>query len=123
MAKQTGNSSLVYSTDSGRICPDCRQPQVQCICHVRKPVVPADGFVRVWQESKGRGGKTVTLVRGLPLEDEALKALAKQLRSACGSGGTVKDGTIEVQGEHGERVQQMLQTQGYKIKNGPGSGK
>lgn len=121
MANRSGNSTLVYSTDRGRICPVCGQPQAQCICHVRKPVPSGDGTVRVWRESKGRGGKTVTLVRGLALAEEALKALAKQLRTACGSGGTVKDGVIEVQGDHVDRLQQLLQVQGHKVKNGPGS--
>lgn len=101
-------SRLVYSTDSGKICPDCRQPLAGCIC--RKPparAVPSGG-VRVSRQTKGRGGKNVTLVTGLLLDDAALAALAKQLRTACGSGGTVKAGVIEVQGDHGDKLVELL---------------
>jgi translation initiation factor 1 len=106
--------ALVYSTDNGRICPACRRPVAQCACRgARKGAAPAgDGVVRVGRESKGRGGKTVTLVRGLALDEAALAALGKRLRSACGSGGTVKDGVVEVQGDHVERVIALLQGEG-----------
>ncbi len=107
-------SSLVYSTDQGRTCPQCRQARADCRCAALQAEQPAgDGNVRVSRESKGRGGKTVTLVRGLPLPLAALEALGKQLRSHCGSGGTVKDGVVEVQGDHAERVLAWLQAQGY----------
>jgi translation initiation factor 1 len=76
--------------------------------------------VRVSRESKGRGGKGVTLVKGLPLEADALTALAKQLKAACGSGGTVKDGVIEIQGEHRDRVVEWLAQQGFKVKRAGG---
>ena len=87
------SGGLVYSTDSGRMCPQCRQPMAQCVCNAA-PVVStsADGIVRVSRETKGRAGKGVTLVKGLGLEGEALTALAKALKATCGSGGTVKDG-------------------------------
>jgi translation initiation factor 1 len=110
---------LVYSTDSGRMCPACRQPLAQCRCG-RPAVPPADGPIRVSRESKGRGGKTVTLVRGLPLDADALAALGKELRSACGAGGTVKDGVIEVQGDHAERVLAWLVDRGFKAKRSGG---
>ena len=114
-----GESGLVYSTDLGRMCPTCRQPVAQCRCG--KPALPAaEGPVRVSRENKGRGGKTVTLVRGLPLDDEGLAALGKQLRSACGAGGTVKDGVIEVQGDHAERVLAWLAAQGFRAKRSGG---
>ena len=104
-------SGLVYSTNGGRMCPACRQPVSACVCKAaQKPL--GDGAVRVSRESKGRGGKTVTLVRGLALDADALAALGKRLRSACGSGGTVKDGAIEVQGDHAERVVEWLQREG-----------
>jgi translation initiation factor 1 len=103
---------LVYSTGSGRMCPTCRQPLAACRC-AQKPGAPAgNGAVRVSRQSKGRGGKTVTLVRGLPLDEAALAALGKRLRSACGSGGTVKDGVLEVQGDHAERVVELLKGAG-----------
>lgn len=109
--------ALVYSTETGRICPDCRKPLSDCNCKAAAKAKPAgDGNVRVSRESKGRGGKTVTLVRGLPLDAEALAALGKQLRSACGSGGTVKDGVLEIQGDHCERVMAELTKLGHKPK-------
>ncbi len=107
------SSSLVYSTDGGRICPACRRPVAQCVCKAQRASAPAgDGVVRVSRESKGRGGKTATLVRGLALEADALAALGKRLRSACGTGGTVKDGVLEVQGDHAERVVEWLKAEG-----------
>jgi translation initiation factor 1 len=114
--RNSTSGGLVYSTDSGRMCPACRQPIAACICkqQVRAPV--GDGAVRVSRESKGRGGKVVTLVRGLALDDAALAALGKRLRSACGSGGTTKDGVLEVQGDHIERVVQLLQADGFVAK-------
>jgi translation initiation factor 1 len=116
----TGNSRLVYSTDTGTACPDCGKPKAQCVCKVRTPVGPADGMVRVSRETKGRKGKGVTLVKGLPLDDAALVALSKQLKASCGSGGTVKDGTIEVQGDHLDKVMALLVAQGYKVKKAGG---
>ena len=99
------------------MCPVCRRPQAQCVCAARGQTVPqGDGRVRVSRESKGRGGKVVTLVRGLPLQSAALDALGKQLRSACGAGGTAKDGVLEVQGDHVERVMALLQQQGWSVK-------
>lgn len=112
-------SSLVYSTDSGRMCPDCRQPLAACVCHV-KAVPKGDGVVRVSRETKGRGGKAVTLVKGLALDEAALQAVAKQLKAACGSGGTVKDNTIEVQGDHCDKVVAWLQKQGHTTKRAGG---
>ena len=114
------SSGLVYSTDSGRMCPQCRQPVAACQCHMAKPKPPTDGIVRVSRETKGRAGKGVTLVKGLALDEAALVVLGKQLKTACGSGGTVKDGVIEVQGEHCERVLALLQAQGYKAKRAGG---
>ena len=111
------HSRLVYSTDKGRTCPSCRQALADCRCQAAGASrVLGDGAVRVSRDSKGRGGKTVTLVRGLPLAEADLAALARQLRSACGSGGTVKDGVVEVQGDHRDRVLALLVAQGYKAK-------
>jgi translation initiation factor 1 len=114
-------SRLVYSTDGGRMCPRCRRPLPQCTCRATRAAVPlAPGPVRVSRESKGRGGKTVTLVRGLPLPAAELEALGKQLRSHCGSGGTVKDGVVEVQGDHAERVLAWLLQRGHAAKRAGG---
>jgi len=114
-------SGLVYSTEAGgRTCPACRQAIAECRCKQPAPPPAGDGIVRVSRESKGRGGKGVTLVKGLPLEADALTALAKQLKAACGSGGTVKDGVIEIQGEHRDRVVEWLAQQGFKVKRAGG---
>jgi translation initiation factor 1 len=110
---------LVYSTDSGRMCPACRQALAACVCG--KPSPPAgDGWARVSRETKGRGGKAVTLVRGLPLDAAALADWGRRLRTACGSGGTVKDGAIEVQGDHAERVSALLRDAGFRVKRAGG---
>jgi translation initiation factor 1 len=119
MGMQQRQGGLVYSTDGGRMCPGCRRPLAQCECQAARPVA-GDGIVRVSRQSKGRGGKTVTLVAGVPLATGALAALGKQLRSACGAGGTAKEGVIEVQGEHVERVIALLQALGYTVKRSGG---
>lgn len=113
--KYSSNGGLVYSTDGGRMCPGCRRPVGECVC--KAAAAPAgDGVARVSRQSKGRGGKTVTLVKGLALDPVALAALGKALRTACGSGGTVKDGVLEVQGDHVERIMDELQKQGHKAR-------
>jgi translation initiation factor 1 len=76
----------------------------------------AKDVVRVHRETKGRGGKAVSLVRGVTLPLAELEALGKQLKTACGSGGTVKDGVIEVQGDHGDRLVELLKAQGFNAK-------
>ena len=113
--KNSSNGGLVYSTDGGRMCPECRRPLPECICKAR-PAIVGDGVVRVSRQTKGRGGKSVTLVKGLALDPVALALLGKQLRTACGSGGTVKDGVIEVQGDHCELILEALRKQGHDAK-------
>ena len=117
--KHSSSSGLVYSTESGRMCPDCRQPSAQCSCKARAAPV-GDGMVRVSRQTKGRGGKCVTLVKGLALDAAALAALGKGLRSACGSGGTVKHGVIEVQGDHCDLIIETLAKLGYQPKRAGG---
>jgi translation initiation factor 1 len=119
--RKAGPGGLVYSTEGGRMCPGCRQPVAACRCApVAAPVARGDGVVRVSREAKGRGGKTVTVVRGLALAPEALATLGKRLRSACGAGGTVKDGVLEVQGDHAERVLAWLVQEGWRAKRAGG---
>jgi translation initiation factor 1 len=120
MVTSSSNSRLVYSTDTGRVCPDCGQPKAACTCGQRVAVPAGDGVVRVMRETKGRGGKAVTVVRGLPLAPEALAALGKRLRTACGSGGTAKDGVLEIQGDHVERVMALLAADGHRVKRAGG---
>lgn len=111
---------LVYSTDAGRMCPACRQPLAQCTCKSAQAVPMGDGIVRVSRETKGRGGKAVTVVKGVLLAEAELAQLGKQLKAACGSGGTVKDGVIEVQGDHVERVMEALKKLGHTVKRAGG---
>jgi len=120
MKPKSSSGGLVYSTGLGRMCPACRHSVAACQCATAKPKAATDGVVRVSRETKGRAGKGVTLVKGLALDDAALVALGKQLKTACGSGGTVKDGVIEVQGDHCERVMALLQAQGHKTKRAGG---
>jgi translation initiation factor 1 len=115
--KRSSNGGLVYSTDGGRMCPECRRPLSECMCVAKaKTAIIGDGMVRVSRQTKGRGGKSVTLVKGLALDPVALALLGKQLRTACGSGGTVKDGVIEVQGDHCDLVLEALTKLGHKAK-------
>ncbi len=121
MSKSSSKGTLVYSTETGRMCPGCGQPLAQCACQaVNRAAIVGDGAVRVSRQSKGRGGKTVTLVKGLALDAAALAALAKQLRSACGAGGTVKDGVVEVQGDHCEVILAALIKLGHRAKQAGG---
>jgi len=113
---------LVYSTDSGRIntCPTCGQPYKQCRCDQPSTSNKNDGIVRVRRERKGHGGKTVTVIDGVIGSDTELAALAQQLKKLCGSGGTIKDGNIEIQGDHCDKVMAKLTALGYKVKRAGG---
>lgn len=107
------------------MCPQCRQPQLQCRCKALAAAAAVagragDGVVRVSRETKGRAGKGVTLIRGLPLDGAALTALARTLKAACGSGGTVKDGVIEIQGDHVELLLERLRALGHSVKRAGG---
>ena len=119
--RKSGAGGLVYSTESGRMCPQCRQPVDACVCAANTAAVPkGDGVVRVSRETKGRGGKAVTLVRGVERSAMELALLGKKLRTGCGTGGTVKDGVIEVQGDHCERVIELLRKDGFTVKRAGG---
>jgi translation initiation factor 1 len=113
---------LVYSTDGGRIntCPTCGQPYKQCRCDQPSTSKKSDGIVRVMRDRKGRGGKTVTVINGVMGSEAELNVLAQQLKKFCGSGGTVKDGNIEIQGDHCEKVMAKLGELGYNVKRAGG---
>ena len=117
---------LVYSTDSGRVntCPTCGQPYKQCLCGQLSTEQTAtkknDGIVRIMRDRKHRGGKTVTVITGVPASNETITTLAQQLKKLCGSGGTVRDGVIEIQGDHCDKVQVKLRELGYKVKRAGG---
>jgi translation initiation factor 1 len=83
---------------------------------VGSPAVKGDGIVRVRRETAGRGGKTVTTIAGVPASDADLRALAVDLKRACGSGGTVKERVIEIQGDHRERIAALLESRGFTVK-------
>jgi translation initiation factor 1 len=116
---------LVYSTDGGRVtnCPKCGKPYKQCRCDASVDAAPpkkSDGIVRVMRDRKRRGGKTVTVIIGIPAGPDTIASLAQQLKRLCGSGGTVKDGTIEIQGDHCDKVMVKLTELGYKVKRAGG---
>ena len=114
------NSRLVYSTDSGKRCTGCGNPVASCSCRKAGATVKGDGNVRVGRETKGRKGKGVTIISGLPLTETELQSLAKQLKQKCGSGGTVKAGIIEIQGDHRDMLIDELVKQGYRAKRSGG---
>jgi translation initiation factor 1 len=104
------NSRLVYSTGDG----DQRKRGQKPAAKNTGPPLPQDGVVRIFRGKGGRGGKAVSVVRGLPRRD--LDAVAKDLKKHCGSGGTVKDGDVEIQGDHREKIAARLTAQGYQVK-------
>ena len=122
MRKPAASGGLIYSTDAGRMCPVCRQPIAACRCAaLRAATVPAgDGIARIRRETGGRGGKTVTVVAGLALDEGALAALSRRLKAACGTGGTVREGMLELQGDHRDAVASFLEREGFKTRRAGG---
>jgi translation initiation factor 1 len=116
---QRNNARLIYSTDTGGKCPGCGWPQRNCQCSSQRAAteaVPARVVAKLRMEKKGRGGKTVTVVYGLPRNAEFLRELSQDLKRACGAGGTVTDDGVEIQGDLGERVREALKKRGYVVK-------
>jgi translation initiation factor 1 len=114
------NSRLVYSTESGKTCPSCQKPVADCTCKKKKsrsqPNIKYDGIIRVQREVKGRKGKTVTTVSGFEINADEVKSLATQLKRHCGTGGSVKDGVIILQGDNRETLITELKKWGFKAK-------
>ena len=118
------DSRLVYSTDKGRICDKCGKPVFACSCKKKKSAkaarqpaaYPKDGTIRIQREVKGRKGKTVTVIIGVPLENEELRVFAKTLKRRCGTGGSVKDGVIVIQGDHRQALLDEIRKLGYTAK-------
>lgn len=106
--------NLVYSTDQGRLCPDCEYSVEDCQC--KNEQIIGDGKVLISLETKGRKGKGVTVVKGLPITQDELKKLGKKLKTQCGTGGAVKDGQIEIQGDQRQQIKVMLEKEGYSSK-------
>lgn len=116
-------SRVVYSTAHGRMCPECGRSHERCDCKGRaraRQAPPADGVVRVARQTKGRKGKGVTTVTGVPLAAAELQALASDLKARCGCGGTVRDGVIEIQGDHRDRLVGELEKRGWTVKRSGG---
>lgn len=104
----SNNSRLVYSTETGRVKPEQAKPKADA--------PKGDGIVRLHRETKGRGGKAVTRISGLPLTEKELKALGKQLKQLCGTGGSITDGNLIIQGDQREKLKPALEAKGYKVK-------
>jgi translation initiation factor 1 len=113
-------SRTVYSTESGRVCPSCGQPVDSCTCRSEQQKAPGDGVVRVRREVKGRGGKTVTTISGVPMNDNELRGLATELKRRCGTGGSVKENIIIIQGDQRDKIIPLLQAKGYTVKKAGG---
>jgi len=120
MNNRNKESALVYSTEFGRMCPGCNKPVSACECSKKQSTPKSDGIVRLMRETKGRKGKGVTLITGVPLDDAGLNQLSKSLKQKCGSGGSVKDGVIEIQGDHRDALEKELNGLGYNVKRAGG---
>lgn len=115
--KERNTGRVVFSTDRGRLCPDCGAVKADCRCRLLATMPPrGDGIVRLRRETKGRGGKAVTVVSGLPERGEALKERAKILKQRCGVGGAVKEGDIEIQGDQRDAIRRYLEAEGFTVK-------
>ena len=107
----------MYSTDRGLIAPlRAPSPSPRAGTAPTAPRAPDDGVVRLFRDRSGRGGKTVTLIRGLPERGAALEARAGELKRLCGAGGAVKDGAVEIQGDHRDRLAARLRELGHTVK-------
>jgi translation initiation factor 1 len=114
------NSRMVYSTGIGSLCPNCRRAVRDCVCPKGAPGAAKPAAVRVARETKGRAGKGVTTITGLPLAASDVQALAGALKKRCGSGGTVREGVIEIQGDHRDTIVAELIKLGWQAKRSGG---
>ena len=115
--KERENARIVYSSAAGKICRGCGLPERGCTCaQAASEPVPARPVAKLRMEKKGRGGKTVTVVFGLPNNAAFLKALSQELKRACGTGGTATDDGVELQGELRDRVREFLNAKGFLVK-------
>ena len=112
------NARVVYSTGIGRMCPDCGAPQQSCRCGqgADTAALPHRIVAKLRMEKKGRGGKMVTVVDGLPNKATFLKDLCQELKRVCGTGGAVLEGGIELQGDLRDRVRDLLRGKGFQVK-------
>ena len=118
--KKNKQSGLVYSTGHGRMFPDCGKPVSACRCRQKNTPPKSDGIVRVGRETKGRKGKGMTIITGVPLHPEGIQNLARELKQTCGTGGTVKNGIVEIQGDHRDLLVEELKKHGWTVKRSGG---
>jgi translation initiation factor 1 len=124
---ETGDR-LVYSSEHGRVCPSCGRSETRCNCRGKgararikareeaDAAKASDGIVRVGRSTKGRRGKIVSTVTGVPVDANELQSLAAELKRRCGTGGALKDGVIEIQGDHRDTLVEELEKRGFKVK-------
>ena len=110
------NSRLVYSTDAGRLCHQCQRPVAGCVCGRDRPAAVGDGIVRLHRETKGRGGKAVTLIKGLALPEATMREITRALKQKCGVGGALKADHIEIQGDQRPAIKLELEKLGFTVK-------
>ena len=127
-----GGDRLVYSSEQGRMCPECGRTEARCRCRGKgararikareqaEAAEKSDGIVRVGRSTKGRKGKTVSTVTGVPVDADALRSLAGDLKRKCGTGGALKDGVIEIQGDHRDTLVAELEARGFTVKKAGG---
>lgn len=112
-------SRLVYSTEKGDLCSSCGEAKDACMCAAiadQQRLASLDGIVRIRRETAGRKGKGVSTISGVALTDAQLKELLKRLKKSCGTGGSLSNGVIEIQGDHREKIKALLEKEGHKVK-------
>lgn len=107
---------LVFASGKERTCPHCGRALAECVCRSSPRAPRGDGIVRLRREVQGRRGKTVTTISGVPLPEDRLRELAGELKRLCGTGGSAKDGVIEIQGDHRDGIRAELEARGYTVK-------
>lgn len=112
----SSNSRLVYSTSGGNNCPSCNKPLRKCSCQASLADTKGPSSIHIRRETRGRGGKQVTVIEGLGSDAAERKKLLKKIKSRCGTGGTQKEGLLEIQGDHRETIKDLLEQQGYRAK-------
>ena len=120
MGSRGDDDGLVYSSEHGSTCPSCQKALKKCKCKQAQAEPKGDGIVRVGRETKGRKGKGVTIITGVLLPEKELKVLAKELKKKCGTGGTLKNGVIEIQGDQRDLMVSLLEKKGFKVKRSGG---
>ena len=113
------SAGVVWSSDKGRVCPNCGNAKDKCSCSQSKSksnIADTEGVVRIFRDKKARKGKQVTVITDIPLNDKELKKYAKFLKQKCGAGGTIKDNSIEIQGDFRDKIFEILQKEGWTVK-------